>query len=33
MAGNSGYPRLRDTVAAILQKAGARISPTTENLL
>ena len=32
-AGNFGYPRLRDTVAAILQKADERSSPITENLL
>ena len=32
-SGNFGYPRLRDTVAAILQKADERSSPTTENLL
>ena len=27
--GNFGYPRLRDTVTAILQKADERRSPTT----
>jgi hypothetical protein len=32
-AGNFGYLCLRDTVAAILQKADERSSPTTENLL
>ena len=32
-AGNFGYPRLRDTVAAIIQKADERSSPTTEHLL
>jgi hypothetical protein len=32
-AGNFGYPRLRDTVAAVLQKAYERSSPTTEHLL
>jgi hypothetical protein len=32
-AGNSGHPRPRDTVAAILHKADERSSPTTENLL
>ena len=32
-SGNSGYPRLGDTGAAILQKACELISSTTENLL
>jgi len=32
-SGNSGYPRIGDTVAAILQKAGELSSSITENLL
>jgi len=32
-SGNSRYPHIGDTVAAVFQKAGELSSPTTENLL